>query len=410
MIIIILRVFARVRWLGVAKLHADDWLMINAGLWYTLLCVSLNQIASGGGSNLMSREEIDALTPVTIAERIRGSKWVFVSEQAMLIAIWSMKCCMLVIYSRLTVGLKQRDVIVYLAYYVAAGFVGCELAMFLSCQPFHGYWSVPAREAQCSTYQHYGIAQLCFNISSDLIMLLVALPLLFSAQLRSKQKVIVCVIFGMGVFIIAAAIITKVYRLVPKLLSLVYIFWYFREATVAVYVTNIPLLWSLLLDVSPALRDWVGRTGSTIAGCSGCGDNSVGLESGYGHAHSSSTRGGGKEYPHPSVNRIVGNGSSSSTGDGYDDDYSCECSQSQERINRRRDSDGVSDTNTTMVETPHQLVISKEVSFYIEEGPSRTSLCSVSEPVNANAMRFDMVSQGGNRYTTRVQGGGGVWA
>jgi hypothetical protein len=59
-------------------------------------------IASGGGSNLMSQADIDALTPETIAERVKGSKWVFVSEQSMLIAIWSMKCCMLLIYNRLT--------------------------------------------------------------------------------------------------------------------------------------------------------------------------------------------------------------------------------------------------------------------------------------------------------------------
>ena len=94
--------FARVRRLGVFKLQLDDWVMINAGLWYTLLCVSLNMIASGGGSNLMSQEEIDSLTPESIAERITGSKWVFVSEQSMLIAVWSMKCCMLLIYNRLT--------------------------------------------------------------------------------------------------------------------------------------------------------------------------------------------------------------------------------------------------------------------------------------------------------------------
>src|SRR5579862_2581444 len=149
-----------------------------------------------------------------------------------------------------SMGLKQRNVITYLAYYVGAGFVGSELAMFLSCRPFHDYWSVPAREGelkgldllicpyfkllkcpwltlvepivQCSTYQHYVITQLCFNVSSDLAMLLIALPLLFSAQLRGKQKAIICIIFGMGVFVIAAAVITKIYSLDPKLLSLVY--------------------------------------------------------------------------------------------------------------------------------------------------------------------------------------------
>jgi hypothetical protein len=94
--------FSRIRRLGISKLQLDDYLMVNAGLWYTMLCISLNMIASGGGSNLMSQEDIDNLTPKTIADRVTGSKWVFVSEQSMLIAIWSMKCCMLLIYSRLT--------------------------------------------------------------------------------------------------------------------------------------------------------------------------------------------------------------------------------------------------------------------------------------------------------------------
>ncbi|KAI9776975.1 MAG: hypothetical protein M1839_009119 [Geoglossum umbratile] len=397
MLIILLRMFARVRRLGVFKLQLDDWVMVNAGLWYTLLCVSLNMIASGGGSNLMTQEDIDNLNPETTAERIRGSKWVFVSEQSMLIAIWSMKCCMLLIYNRLTTGLKQRNVITWLAYYVGAGFIGCELAMFLSCRPFHDYWSVPAREEQCSTYQHYVITQLCFNISSDLAMLLVALPLLFSAQLRGKQKAIICIIFGMGVFVIAAAVLTKIYSLDPKLLSIVYIFWYFREATVAVYVTNLPLLWSLLLDVFPGLKRWIGRSGNTT-GRSGYGNGTIGLESGIGHPHMPPSR-GGKEYPLSSVSRL-GKGKGS-----IDDDSSFERSQSQERINRKHDEDGVSET--TMTDNHHHMGISKEVTFTVEQGPGM-SRSSSSTSEQAHDPKF--ASQGGARYTTKVHGGGGrLW-
>lgn len=93
---------ARVRKLGMAKIQADDYLMINATVWYTLLVVSINKIIFGGGSNLMTPEEEAALTPETIRERIIGSKWVFVSEQAMILTIWSLKLCMLFIYRRLT--------------------------------------------------------------------------------------------------------------------------------------------------------------------------------------------------------------------------------------------------------------------------------------------------------------------
>jgi hypothetical protein len=70
--------------------------------FYTLLCVSLNQVVSGGGSNLMSEEEIRELTPESHAERTRGSKWVFVSEHAMILTIWTLKAVMLLLYARIT--------------------------------------------------------------------------------------------------------------------------------------------------------------------------------------------------------------------------------------------------------------------------------------------------------------------
>lgn len=76
--------------------------MVSAVIWYTILCVALNQVASGGGSNLMEEEDIKNLTPAIHAERESGSKWVFVSEHAFILAVWSMKACMLVIYARIT--------------------------------------------------------------------------------------------------------------------------------------------------------------------------------------------------------------------------------------------------------------------------------------------------------------------
>lgn len=65
--------------------------MAFGGAWYTILCVAFNQMLVGGGSNLLSEEEIKALTPESTAARVEGSKWVFVSEHAMLLTIWSMK-------------------------------------------------------------------------------------------------------------------------------------------------------------------------------------------------------------------------------------------------------------------------------------------------------------------------------
>lgn len=93
---------ARIKKLGIARMQADDYLMINAIIWYTLLVISVNKTIFGGGSNFMTPEEEAALTPEMTRERVVGSRWVFVSEQAMILTIWSLKLCMLLIYRRLT--------------------------------------------------------------------------------------------------------------------------------------------------------------------------------------------------------------------------------------------------------------------------------------------------------------------
>ncbi|CAL5866958.1 uncharacterized protein PFLUO_LOCUS1170 [Penicillium psychrofluorescens] len=255
---VVLRFTARIRRLGVRNLQADDFLMVNAVVWYTILCVALNQVASGGGSNLMTEEEKKTMTPSIHAERERGSKWVFVSEHAFILTVWSLKSCMLVIYARITEGLKQRRWINYLAVYVAIGFVGTELSLFLICRPLSNYWAVPTPNYQCSSYQYYEIIQACFSISSDIFMLLIGIPMLVQVRVPLKQKMILLVLFGMGIFVIVAAILNKVYCLVPYLISYVYMNWYFREATVAILVTNLPLIWSLMRDVFPALKSWTG--------------------------------------------------------------------------------------------------------------------------------------------------------
>ncbi|MCJ1343443.1 hypothetical protein MMC31_001636 [Peltigera leucophlebia] len=256
MFIICLRFGARINKLGLTKFQADDYLMINAAAWYTVLVISVNKIIFGGGSNFMTPEEKAALTPETTKERIVGSKWVIVSEQAMILTIWSLKLCMLCIYRRLTEGLKQKKLVNMLLVWVACGFVGTELCLFLACRPFVQYWAVPASEVQCATYQHYEITESIFNTSSDIMMLIIAIPLLFSVRLPLQQKAVLLIIFGMGVFVIVAAILTKIYCLVPSLITYVYLNWYFREASVSIYVTNLPVLWSLMRDIFPQLKSW----------------------------------------------------------------------------------------------------------------------------------------------------------
>jgi hypothetical protein len=277
--------YARVHRLGFLGLEADDYLMIVAGVstcrelfyhladrfeaLYTILIVCLNVISGGGGSNLFPPEQFSTFTPADIQDRIKGSKIVLVSEQvlsicaainsirltqlqAMLNVIYTIKACMLIMYTRLTTSLPHRRLVLYLSIYVACGWLGTQIAFFTACRPFKGYWAMPPPNPQCTTLQNYAIIQGCFNISSDLLMLSIPLPMLVKLKLPWKQKGVLIAIFSLGLFVVTAAILTKVFNL-SNIYDPEYMLWYTRESSVAIYVSNLPLIWPLMREWFPAL-------------------------------------------------------------------------------------------------------------------------------------------------------------
>ncbi|OIW25742.1 hypothetical protein CONLIGDRAFT_557599, partial [Coniochaeta ligniaria NRRL 30616] len=253
MFIILLRFFARIKRLGPRHLQADDYLMLLVAALYTTLVVTLNVTAKGGGSNLYPPSLAGTFTPPQVAERVYGSKIVVVSEQAMLNVIYTIKCCMLVMYTRLTLGLTTQKLVRWLALYVGLGYAASQVAFFSACRPFRGYWAMPPPDGQCATLQRYSIVQACFNISSDVLMLSVPLPLIARTSMPGRQKAVLAVVMGMGVFVVVAAVLTKVFNL-GDVWDPGYMLWYVREASVAVYVGNAPLVWPLVREWVPALR------------------------------------------------------------------------------------------------------------------------------------------------------------
>ncbi|KAF1989610.1 hypothetical protein K402DRAFT_349569 [Aulographum hederae CBS 113979] len=251
--IILLRLFARTRRHGFKGLAFDDYLMVAALACYTTLIVCLNVIVKGGGSNLYTPAEYESFTPEDIQERIKGSKIVVGSEQAMIAVIYTLKACILLMYHRITGGALERTMVKYVSIYISIGFCATEIAFFLSCRPLKGYWAVPPPNPQCATLQHYAIVQACFNISGDLLMIAIPIPMIVKLRLPLKQKLGLGAVFSLGTFVIIAAVLTKYYNL-SNVWSPTYMLWYIREASVAVYVANIPMIWPLIRELFPCLR------------------------------------------------------------------------------------------------------------------------------------------------------------
>ncbi|KAL8742912.1 MAG: hypothetical protein Q9184_008179 [Pyrenodesmia sp. 2 TL-2023] len=83
----------------------------------------------------------------------------------------------------------------------------------------------------------------------------------------------------MGIFVITAAVLCKVYGLYAPLISYSYLNWFFREASVSVYVTNIPVIYSLLREVFPKLARWGYRSNQgSVTRSNGNGRNRTGTK------------------------------------------------------------------------------------------------------------------------------------
>lgn len=186
-----------------------------------------------------------------------------------------------------SLGVKSNMAVKILAVYAAVGYVACQIAFFTECRPFHAYWQiVPVPNLNCEVLWAYAAVQCTFNISSDIAMLFIPLPLVMGVKVALKQKLILLVIFGMGLFVIAAALCTKIEFWI-SVYSADYMFWYTRESSVALYVANLPCIWPLLRELVPVLRSVsgytsYGRTGRTTT-AKGTFNNGTGLRSMRGH-------------------------------------------------------------------------------------------------------------------------------
>ena len=218
---------------------------------YTVMIVLANRWLKTQ-SNLEPEDfDFSVLTADELSKRIYGSKVVIVVEQMQIAVIWACKGCLLVMYHRITrTALHTENIAIkVLAVYTALGFVVIEILYFTAwCRPFSDYYAVPTNSRQCATVINHRITKAVFNISSDLVMLCIALQMLIRSFLPMKRKIILCGIFSLGIFVVAASIMNNYYSLSEPYNS-TWIYWYVRESSTAVLVANLPFTWTILREI-----------------------------------------------------------------------------------------------------------------------------------------------------------------
>jgi hypothetical protein len=164
---------------------------------------------------------------------------------------------MLALYWRLTQNLRQHLAVKIVAGYVVITYcVMLILYLGVWCRPFHDYWQVPTSNVQCTTALNHLILNLVFNLTSDLMILAIPLPLLLKQHLEWKRKILMAFPFMLGFFSAVCAILSKVSSF-RNPFSTQWFYWYCREASTIMIVSNMPYSWALLRRLFK-LRSLVG--------------------------------------------------------------------------------------------------------------------------------------------------------
>ncbi|KAK0383392.1 hypothetical protein NLU13_9304 [Sarocladium strictum] len=258
-VVVLMRMSSRLLLQGsITKLQLDDALIMLAMLTDTVLMVTMNIIAKTN-SNLIDPKQQVVLTPDEISEREFGSKMVLVTEQMQLVTIWLVKGCLLIMFNRLTMSLKQNVAVKFVAGYVVVSFVVMEiLYLGVWCRPFSQYWAVPPDNVQCSAATNHLITNTVFNISSDIMIILIPMPIFLRSQITLKKKAVLVGVFALGTFTILCAILNKFYSFTQPFGS-EWTFWYIRESSTALITANLPMTWTLFRRVFN-LRSFVGSS------------------------------------------------------------------------------------------------------------------------------------------------------
>jgi hypothetical protein len=128
--------------------------------------------------------------------------------------------------------------------------------------------AVPTPNPQCDTAINHLITNAVFNISSDVIMLALGIPMFARIQLPLSKKIPLVGIFSLGAFVVVAAVLNKYYSFTAPFDD-DWVFWYVRESATAIIVANLPFVWLLYRRIFGIRTTTTSATGSKSRSKSG---------------------------------------------------------------------------------------------------------------------------------------------
>ncbi|KAI5776318.1 hypothetical protein EDC01DRAFT_763384 [Geopyxis carbonaria] len=279
-LLITLRLIARVRSVGVHGLAADDYLMACVAILFPAECTMSYYTGYYGGTNNMPPAVRAGLTDAQVERLESGALYFYVGWLIYPLMLWIMKFCMIFFYRRLTLGLWQQKVLWHITWICAITYVGGLVTILFSCRPIQRNWQVrPDPGILCTQgWTFYGVTGTT-NLLTDLLLFTIPLPLILRARLPLRKKLGLLIMFSMGLFVMLATVLRHVmiFRDVYAMESVA--MWAVRETFVACIVGNAPMIKPMWTDFLVWLG-WRRKVGGSGHGYGKSGSSSGALGAG----------------------------------------------------------------------------------------------------------------------------------
>ncbi|KAG5928370.1 hypothetical protein E4U42_000763 [Claviceps africana] len=184
-----------------------------------------------------------ALTAEKEALMIAGSKSLLAAWCIYVSLIWTLKACMLCLYSRLTLDLKQRKWVNTCAILCVITYVAGLLVTFTHCTPLHKKWQVyPYPGDMCALYVPDLYVITAANVSTDILIACIPLPLLWKVRMSWQKKMLCALWLCTGIFMIIAALLRCILSLGRINSRNFRTIWTIRETFIGIIAANMPIL------------------------------------------------------------------------------------------------------------------------------------------------------------------------
>jgi hypothetical protein len=105
---------------------------------------------------------------------------------------------------------------------IVTTFVVVIMTIYLSCRPFHLYWQIdpnPGNACQAAISKPIVWVSFVSNVSTDIILILIPVPMLWKSSLRLLKKIAATMVLSAGVLIIVCATLKSIYVIVVSSVS-----------------------------------------------------------------------------------------------------------------------------------------------------------------------------------------------